>query len=59
MHNLKISCKSKIKLLQLNIPSDVSDKHYSSETKGWPLRIIRSQILEYFIILFYFMVFFW
>ena len=30
MWNVKISRKSKFKLLQINIPSDVFEKHYSN-----------------------------
>ena len=52
MWNLEISCKSKIKLLQILIPSDVLGKHYSNDIKGW---LLRFQNLEYFIVLFYFM----
>ena len=41
MRNFKILLKSKIKLLQTNIHSDVSEKHYSNDIEEWPLRIIK------------------
>ena len=37
MWNFEISLKSEIKLLPINIPSDVSDKHFSNDIKEWPL----------------------
>ena len=39
--NFETSCRSKIKLLQINIPSNVSGKHYSNDTEGWPKKIIK------------------
>ena len=42
MWNFEISLKSKIKLLPINIPSDVSDKHFSNDIKEWPLQSILS-----------------
>ena len=41
MWNFEISRKSKIKLLQINTPFDVSDTHYSDEIGGLPWRIIK------------------
>ena len=53
--NFKISCKSKIKLLQINVPCDVSDKYHSDDIEGWPLRIINISKFRvfYYFVLFY------
>ena len=55
MWNFEISCKSKIELPQINIPSDLSDKHYYNDIEVWPLRVIK--ISEFRV--FYFSVFFY
>ena len=44
-----------IKLLQINITSDVSDKHYSNDMEEWPLRIIK---ISKFRVLYYFVSFY-
>ena len=47
--------KSKIKLLQINTSSDVSDKHNSNDIEGWwPLRIIK---ISKFRVFYYFVLF--
>ena len=53
--NFKISCKSKIKLFQIKISSDISDKHFSNDFEGWPLRIIKISKVGVFCYFFYFM----
>ena len=52
--NFEILRKSKIKLLQINIPSDVSNT-IPMILKGDHEESLRSKNLEYFIVLFYFM----
>ena len=56
MWNVEISRKFKIKLLQINIPSDVSsEKHYPNDIEGWPLKIskISKFTVFYYFVLFY------
>ena len=52
MWNVEISLKSKIKLRQINIPSDELDKKFSNDVEGWPLRMInisKVRVFYYFV----------
>ena len=55
MWNVEISPKSKIKLHQINIPSDKLDKEFSNDVEGWPLRMINISKVRvfYYFVLFY------
>ena len=44
-----------IKLLQIDIPSDASGKHYSNDIEGLPLRIIN---ISKFIVFYYYFLFY-
>ena len=54
MWNFEYWHKSKIKLFQINILSDVSDKHYSGDIEELQLRIIK---ISKFRVFYYFVLF--